>query len=149
MAKPHTTEAIAEWAGTQDEAKQAALSPKPKRRKLTQSDVGVLLKLHKDGLTQTQIAQRLGCDQTTVSGWIAKCSDTTDTAKSYLRGQALKMAQNIVNRGLAKDHVAALKGLSVLDEQTQQGLTIQIGGDGHDIRIGLLSPPNVTVISEG
>jgi hypothetical protein len=129
------SQAIAEWAD-----KKATPANTPKYRRLTISDVGVLLKLAKDGLTQVEIAQRLGCSQGAVSEWVSKCQDTTDPAKQYLRGQALRMAKNIVVNGAAKDHVAALKGLSVLDEPQQSGLTIQIGGNGQDIKIAVLSP---------
>lgn len=130
------SQAIAEWA-----EKKVAPGHKPKIKRLTALDVGWMLKAHKDGMSQVDIAERLGVTQGAISRWLEKTTDTTDVAKSYLRGSALRMAQNIVKNGQAKDHVAALKGLSVLDEASQAGLTIQIGGDGHDIKIALLSPP--------
>jgi predicted transcriptional regulator len=99
-----------------------------------------MLRLRDEGLTQVQIAQRLDCDQSAVSQWLSKLADTTDTAKSYLRGSALRMAQNIVKKGRAADHVAALKGLSVLQEERTAGLVIQIGVKDSDVSI-TLSPP--------
>ncbi len=117
--------------------------------RLTRSDVGVLLKLRKDGLTQTEIAKRLGCSQRTVSQWCEDLQDTTDTSKLYLRGQALRMAQHIVKKGRAADHVAVLKGLSVLEESQQSGLVVQIGG-GSNVQVNVqLSPPSVQVLGEG
>jgi hypothetical protein len=71
-------------------------------------------------------------------------TDTTGVAKEYLRGSALKMAQNIVRKGRAADHVAALKGLSVLQEESHAGVTVVVGG-GSDVKIGIVQPPPVVV----
>jgi hypothetical protein len=120
---------------------------KPDYTRLTRSDVGVLLKLRADGLTQAEIAQRLGCNQTTVHNWLTDLTDTTDTAKSFLRGQALRMAQNIVKKGRAADHVAALKGLSVLAEESAGGLVVQIGG-GSKVQINVSAGPSPVPRSE-
>lgn len=100
-----------------------------KYRRLTISDVGMLLKLDKDGLTQVEIAQRLGCGQPAVSEWLAKCQDTSAPAKEYLRGSALRMAKNIVEKGQPRDHVATLKGIGVLEDEQRQGLTVIVQGD--------------------
>ena len=143
MAK-QTAEAIAEWADT-----QTLPADKPKYRRLTDVDRAFILRLHDKGRTQVEIAQQVGCAQSTVSEVLDAFGDTTPEAKRYLRGQALRMARNIVEEGQAKDHVAALKGLSVLADDVSQGLTIQIGGDGHDIKIALLSPPVAQVTGEG
>jgi len=112
-------------------SRETAHSPTstPKYRRLTASDVGVCLKLRRDGLTQVQIAQRLGCSQKAVSEWLDKCEDSTEASKVYLRGQALRMAQNIVAKGRAADHVKTLEGLEVLSNQeVRGGLTIVVGG---------------------
>jgi biotin operon repressor len=109
----------------------------PKYRRLTRTDVALLLQLSKEGRTQVEIAQRLGCDQSAVSKWLKSLEDTTEVAKSYLRGSALRMAENIVKKGRAVDHVAALKGLSVLAEERSAGLTIQIGIKDSDVSIAL------------
>lgn len=130
--------AIAKWAEGQSKSHR-----KPTKR-LTAEEIGLLLKLHKDGLTQVAIAQRLDCDQAAVSRWLNKLTDSTETAKSYLRGSALQMAQNIVRRGRAADHVAALKGLSVLHDETHAGVTVVVGG-GSDVKIGLVQPLQVVV----
>jgi hypothetical protein len=47
------------------------------------------------------------------------------------------MALSVVEKGSPKDHVNALKGLGVLEEQQQQGLTVIVGGDA-SINIGVL-----------
>jgi predicted transcriptional regulator len=123
---PLDTQAIVSWAEGQAQ-KPAQPANTPKYDRLTRSDIGLMLKLRKDGLTQAEIAQRLGCNQPTVSKWLGQFTDSTDHAKEYLRGQALRMAKNIVHKGLARDHVAALKGLNVLEEQQNAGVIVQIG----------------------
>lgn len=101
----------------------------PKYSRLTRSDIGTLLKLKRDGLTQVEIAKRLGCHQSTISKWWDEFEDTRDLAKGYLAGASLRMAQNIVKKGRAADHVKALEGLEVLSNQdVKGGLTIVIGG---------------------
>ena len=127
------SQAIATWA----ERKTKPASQRKPTKRLTGEEVGLILKLRADGLTQAAIAQRLDCDQAAVNRWLAKLTDSTETAKSYLRGSALRMAENIVKKGRAADHVAALKGLSVLTEEKSAGLTIQIGVKDSDVTINL------------
>jgi DNA-binding transcriptional regulator YiaG len=145
------SQAIAKWA-----EQQTAPANTPKYDRLTSSDLGVLLKLRKDGLTQAEIAQRLGCSQGTVSKWLNILTDTTEPAKEYLRGQAMRMAKNIANNGLARDHVQVLNGLGVLNQQDTAKLTIVINGltlagTGRDdvVDAEVLSPPIAEGQSEG
>jgi transcriptional regulator len=145
------SQAIAKWA-----EQQTAPANTPKYDRLTSSDLGVLLKLRKDGLTQAEIAQRLGCSQGTVSKWLNNLTDTTEPAKEYLRGQAMRMAKNIANNGLARDHVQVLNGLGVLNQQDTAKLTIVINGltlagTGRDdvVDAEVLSPPIAEGQSEG
>ncbi len=118
----------------------AATSPRPahtpKYSRLTRSDLGVLLKLKRDGLTQAEIAQRLGCSQPTVSKWLDQFEDTTEHAKVFLRGSALRMAENVVKKGKARDHIQALKGIGVLEP------------DARDINIAVgVSLPGLSLVS--
>lgn len=124
-----------------DQALEAApVKSKPDYTRLSQTDVGVLLKLHRDGLTQVQIAQRLGCSQKTVSKWLTDLTDSAETAKVYLRGKALQMAENVVKRGMARDHVATLKGIGVLaDDSANQGVIYQIGIKDSDVTFAPLN----------
>jgi DNA-binding IclR family transcriptional regulator len=110
---------------------------------LTQAELGLMLRLHHDGLTQTAIAQRLDVNQAAVSRWLNELTDTTDISKSYLRGSALTMARNIVKNGRAADHVAALKGLSVLHDEQSSSVTVIVGGSGQvNIGVGLSPTPD-------
>ena len=106
----------------------AAPADTPKYRRLTDVDRALILRLYDKGRTQVQIAQHLGCAQSTVSDVLDAFKDTTGEAKRYLRGQSLRMARSIVSKGRASDHVAALKGLNVLEEQQLQNFTLSING---------------------
>jgi len=122
-------QAIATWA-----EKQGKPANKPKYDRLTRTDLGLLLKYRQQGLTQVEIAQRLGCSQGTVSKWLDDLTDSRDVAKEYLAGQSLRMAKNIVHRGIARDHIQALRGNGVLaDDSGTQGIVIQIGIKDSDV----------------
>jgi hypothetical protein len=118
-----TAQQIARWA-----EKQAKPVHTPKYRRLTNSDLALILKLDSEGLTQVQIAQRLDCDQGTISRWLSQCSDSTKEASAYLRGSALGMARKIVTKGRASDLVATLKGINVLEEQQVREISVTING---------------------
>jgi len=118
------SQAIAEWA----EQKVAPKSDKPKQKRLTALDIGWLIKAHREGMTQAAIAERLGITQPAVHKWVTQTTDSTDTAKLFLRGSALRMAENIVENGLARDHIQALNGLGVLQESVNTGVTLIING---------------------
>jgi hypothetical protein len=143
--------AIAKWA-----EKQTAPAHTPKYQRLTDDARIAILKLHKLGKTQVEIAQALNCDQSSVSRWLSMCQDSTAEANTYLRGSALRMARNIVQRGLARDHIAALNGLEVLANTEGRTLNVIINGlhlhgTGRDsvVEGEVLSPPPSEGAGEG
>lgn len=150
MAKSQTPKAIAQWAEA-NTVKRGGDHNKGAKH-LTATDVADILRWDSQGLTQQQIAERLGRpnSQGQVSQVLAKYSiDNTAQAKQILRGGAAAMALNIVRKGQPKDQVQALKGLGVLEDQQQAGLTVRIGG-GSEVKIGfLVSPPASQVLGEG
>ena len=108
----------------------------PKYERLTRADLDVLLAMKKANKTQVEIAQALGCSQGTVSKWLNALTDSTDVAREYLRGKALHMAKNVVRKGQARDHIQALKGLRVLED------------DNRDVKIAIgISLPGLTFAS--
>jgi hypothetical protein len=123
MAKPQSAEAIAKWAEGQDTPKLH----KGKGSSLTHDQLKAIVAMRGLGKTQVEIAQAIGCDQGTVSRWLHDITDTTDLAGTYLRGKALRMAQNIVKKGRAADHIKALEGINVLSPEQVSGITVQIG----------------------
>jgi hypothetical protein len=125
VAKPASPEAIAKWAD-----KQVRSAHTPAYKRLTDTDRILITRLHKQGLSQVEIAQRLGCDQSSVSRWLSACQDSTTEATAYLRGQSLRMARHIVEKGRAADQVQVLKGFTVIpqDQQPAHGPQIVING---------------------
>lgn len=121
MDSPH---AIAKWAERQDTRKSNTST----QHRLSDTDKALALQYDREGVTQVEIAKRLGVTQPAISQWLSKCRDTSDAAGLYLRGSALRMAKNVVRKGQARDHIQALKGIGVLaDDSAGQGITIQIG----------------------
>lgn len=124
-------------------ADTVAKRPAPNKGKLHMQphEVADVIRWHVQGLTQEQIAARFDPPkaQSTISRVIAHFgTDNTGEAKRILRGGAAHMALNIVKKGQPKDHVNALKGLGVLEEQQQQGLTVIVGGEA-TVNIGIVS----------
>lgn len=124
MGKPQNAQAIAKWA----EKQSPAHSPAYKR--LTDTDRILITRLAAQGIPQTEIAQRLGCDQSSVSRWLNACQDSTKEATAYLRGQSLRMARKVAGSDDGKVLIQALKGVNVLQEQQQQGVTVLVGNGG-------------------
>lgn len=114
--------------------------PRKRNEQLRPGDIALLLKLHQDGLTQVQIAQRLECDQKTVSNWLSRLHDTTALADSYLRGKAFDMAKNVAHKGKADVQLKALQGLGVAAQGEQaRGVTVIVGGSA-SVQVNVLSP---------
>jgi hypothetical protein len=103
----------------------------PSYTRLTRADHRVIMKLRDDGLTLTAIAQQLGRSVSTIHEVVDIYTPTDDLAKRKLRAGALTMAENIVDNGRAADHVAALKGLGVLEQDTF-GVNVAVFGNGVD-----------------
>ena len=121
---------------------------KPKYRRLNSADLAYALKLSDSGVTQVEIAKRLGCTQQTVSEWLIQCQDTTAAASLYLRGQALPMAQKVVRKGKPSDLIKALQGVNVLQaEVAHGGITVIVGsGSQVQINLGVPSTPQPVVL---
>ena len=138
-----TTADIVKWA---EHKAQPAESPSYTR--LTDADRLTILTLHDKGLTQTEIAKRLARSVSTIHEVIQTYAPTVDMAKRKLQASALRMAENVVENGQARDHVKALEGLGVLQATDTANLTLIINGltlagTGRDsvVEGEVLSPP--------
>ena len=89
----------------------------PKYKRLTDLDKAFALRYAAEGLTQVQIAQRLGCTQGPISEWLSKCQDTTTEATQFYRGQALATAQKILKKGRPSDLIKVQQGIGVLEQE--------------------------------
>ena len=85
----------------------------PLYSRLTVDDVSLILRYHGDGLSQTEIAQRLGKHQTSIGRVIRKLgSDSSDIAKALFRARAYRSAvrvTRIAEKGRPEDALKAAK----------------------------------------
>jgi predicted XRE-type DNA-binding protein len=131
--------AIATWA-----EKQGKPANSPSYKRLTNEDRILALELAKRGITQRAIAEQLGVTQSAISQWLSTTVDTTEIASLFLRGQALHMAKNVVQKGQARDHIQALKGIGVLEQdKSELNIGIQVSLPGMPIE----SAPVVSAVS--
>jgi hypothetical protein len=119
---------------------EATPAESPSYHRTTAAERMVIVALSDKGLTQTAIAQQLSRSLSTVNGVLQEYAPTTDLAKRKLRASALQMAENIIDNGLPRDHVQALKGLGVLEETQQQGFTVNIGISDSVVQVQVLAP---------
>ena len=105
---------------------KARTADKPAYQRMTVAETQLMLKLRDDGLTQVQIAQRLGRAQSTISDALSEWEDSTDLARRYFDAQALRMAKNVVENGQPRDHNVALAGRNVLKQESSE-IKIAVG----------------------
>lgn len=112
-----------------------ALPPLPDSggyHRMTNAERLLVVKLHDDGLTQVQIAQRLARAQSTISSVLSDFTDTTELAKRYFSAKALDMAEHVVAKGQPRDHNVALAGIGVLKGES--------GASAFQVTIGMVMP---------
>ncbi len=86
------------------------LTPVRGYRRLTYGDLGLMLQLTAEGKTQTDIAQRFGCDQTTISQALRRLGvDSTALAKHVLRSKSYLAARRATRLVTSRKEDVALK----------------------------------------
>src|SRR3990167_8264315 len=108
----------------------------PDRSRLTRPEVGLLLKLHEAGKTQTEIAHTIGCSQSVVSRWLSELADTRIEAKHVLHNGAQKLAKLVISEATEDQSLDMLERLEVVAPRQQQG-----GVGGVNILIGMPGSP--------
>ena len=103
-------------------------------------DIGAYaLSLVRQGLSAEQIIEQ-GLIRMTLldlTRMLRQLTDTRPQAKAALAGAALEMAHSVIECDDPKVHLAALKGLRVIDETEGSGLTIIVGaGSAVQVNIG-------------
>lgn len=141
----------------QDVAPANTGAPPPAYERLDTEKLALLLRWSSDGLTQVEIAQRLGCSQPAVSQALKRIGpDATELASAYFRGRAYKVARRmsrIAEKGKDGDAVKAgkvvLAASGVLKEDTaiNVGVQVVLGMPGQsigpplDVRVQTLTTP--------
>jgi DNA-binding CsgD family transcriptional regulator len=118
---------------TQETAPSPRLQHTPKYKRLTQAQLGIILALTREGKTQTQIAQVIGCDQKAVSDALrALGTDSTELAVHRAKSssyRAVKRLDAVVRKG-SDDH--AIKASSKLLE-----VAGVLNGDSKGVSVGV------------
>lgn len=151
MGKPQTSEAIAEWAENKSKPAESY-----SYTRLTDADRVTIMHLHDQGISQLEISKRLSRSVSTIHEVIQKYLPTLDMAKRKLAAGAERMAENIIENGLPRDHIQALNGLGVLNQQDTgkltlviNGLTLHGTGRAETVEGEVLSPLQIEAIGEG
>jgi hypothetical protein len=102
-------------------------------RRLTQSQLGIVLALHKEGKTQVQIAEAIGCHQTSVSQALERLGvDTIELAKHRATSSAYKRVARMDAWSKKRDSI----GLKAAQELNQiAGLTGTIDSKGVNVAV--------------
>jgi hypothetical protein len=106
---------------------------------ITQPELGLILRLHNDGLSQVAIAKRLDKTQASISKALKRLgTDSTDLARHHLKAKAYNTARRltkVAEKGKDADSVKAarlvLAGSGVITETStvQLGIQVIIGGE--------------------
>jgi biotin synthase-related radical SAM superfamily protein len=117
-------------------------APRSPGRRFTQGELGLILSLNAEGLSQVQIAQRLECDQSAISYALKRLgTDTTGLAIHAARAssyRAVKRLDAVVRKG-SDDHAIRASGklLEVAEVLNAGSKGVSLGvqviiGDGPD-----------------
>lgn len=118
------------------------------RSHLTARELGWVLKLADDGLTQTEIAQRLNCSQATISRVLSDFDDTRTIARKRLHASADAIAERLTKTKHAPTMLEVLRDVGVTEKQapsagSKGGVTVLVGAGAGTVNIQLnasLSP---------
>ena len=95
------------------------LEPAPAKRiadqkHLSRDEVATIRQLAKLGKTQVEIAQVLGCHQSTVSKWLSALADPVEDARHILRNSSPKLAERVVKDANVAESLDVLERLEVI-----------------------------------
>lgn len=111
--------------------------------RLSMAEESLILKLADDGLTQTQIAQRVGCSQPTVSNVLSEFADTRHIARKRLNSSAAAIAERLSQTKHAPTMLEVLRDLEVTTKQApagagKGGVTVVIGATDSQVQVNII-----------
>jgi hypothetical protein len=116
-----------------------------KYAKLSFSDIELLLRLHKDGRTQVEIAQILQCSQPTVSQTLSRLKQTPEVIQALMKGESAGVLTQWrrATRVAAKrgDHRPAREWIEAAHPELRPQQGSSAGGGGVTINIGMPGQP--------
>jgi Homeodomain-like domain-containing protein len=113
--------------------------PREPGEKLRPIDEATILEMAAAGKSQTEIAQIVGCNQSTVSRTLAEWADSRGLARKYAEAESLEMMQRFVKEASPADILKMQSKLDVVREDKEAakntGIVINIGAPGNPIRL--------------
>lgn len=88
---------------------------------LSREDEARILELKAEGLTQAEIAGRVGCHQSTVSRTLAEYDDSRPQARKYLEAQAHELTKRLVRDAKPEVILRILGKLDVVRDDDNRG----------------------------
>jgi hypothetical protein len=122
-----------------------AIAPTSRYARLSLADTELILKLHLNGQTQTDIAQVIGCSQATVSSTIAKLKEAPEVTQALMRSDSLSAITDWkrARKAAAKrgDHRPSREWLEAAYPELRPQQGNSAGGGGVTINIGMPGQP--------
>ncbi len=116
--------------------------------RLTQAEESLCLHLANDGLTQTAIAQRLGCHPSSVSRTLAAFTDTRELAKRRLQGSADRLVRRVISKATVEESLEVLDRIDVAPKRQSgagSSVNILIGMPGQAIGPDVIVVPTAQI----
>jgi DNA-binding transcriptional ArsR family regulator len=115
------------------------------QKRLKLADIELMLRLHKDGRTQVEIADVLGITQSAVSQQLARLNETPAVVQALMKGESLNALRQWkqATRVAAKrgDHRPAREWLEAAHPELRPQQGSSAGGGGVTINIGMPGQP--------
>lgn len=113
---------------------ETALEPIRDFTRLTPADIALILKLADDGRKQTDIAQVVGCSQSTVSQALHEFTDTREIAKRLANRAAEKLTKRVIDEADVDQSLEVLDRIGVLEKRQQES------GRGNNVLVVIGTP---------
>jgi hypothetical protein len=112
----------------------------PDRSRLSRAEEVAILKLRELGKTQVEIAQIVGCNQSSVSRCLDDFEDTRGIASHILRNGAADLAKTVVKTKHAGTALEALRDMEVSQKRAPDqgkggGVQVFIGVQDGDVQV--------------
>jgi transcriptional regulator with XRE-family HTH domain len=120
----------------------------PSYKRLSLDQIGTVLRLHNENLTQAQIAQIVGVDQSAICRILQKVAiDRTDLAVATAKAQSFSAVRSLVRWGKTRDKVGLdanktlLNIAGVTEKRQDHGVSLQV-----NVGVALPGTPQYTAL---
>jgi IS30 family transposase len=117
----------------------ATPQPIPDYGRLTNEDRYRIRLMAAAGLTQVQIAQEIGCSQSTVSDWLKASYNPVETATDKIREALPRLADRYIEEARPQDLIQTFRDFKVqtqqVPDQGRGGVHVSIGVAAGDVQV--------------